>query len=92
MVNNSTLWEPRVSSRTLENRSSSPVTINGMTGHKVTGRLMFHSTTLEDTEYEDITVVVVDTDKGPAVYASLIADNSSHEYAAQNSLDELTKV
>lgn len=91
LVSNSLLWEPKVSGRTLENKKVEPVTLDGMAGHKVTGRLTFTATSLEGITHSDITVAVVEGPKGPAVYASLIANKDGHASAAQKSFESITK-
>lgn len=89
IVNNTLLWEPQVPARTLENQKKEAVTIDGMKGFKVTGRLHFTTTLLKETTHDDITVVVLETANGPAVYASIISSNPTIQEAAQKSLADL---
>ncbi|MBK0332575.1 hypothetical protein I8D64_14335 [Brachybacterium sp. MASK1Z-5] len=92
LLSNSGIWGG-TSQRTLEHRSTTKVTIDGMDGFRTTGDLMFGQSDLEKVTGEKITMIVVDTPEGPSFFASEAAiDIDEHVKAAQEAEDSLAGV
>jgi FlaG/FlaF family flagellin (archaellin) len=93
MVSNVSLWDG-TSQRTLEDRVTTPVTIDGMSGYRTSGNLMFGTSDLTKTTGSALTVIVVDTPEGPSMFSAEIAigvdDHEKAEKDAERSLSGLT--
>lgn len=72
-VSDASLWDGSTQKRHVEDAVGAPVEIDGMTGYKATATLVFDQSRLTTTTGSYLTVIVLDTDQGPAVYYSDIA-------------------
>lgn len=81
------------SQRTLEDRTTTKVTIDGMDGFRTSGDLMFGHSDLEKVTGERITMIVVDTPEGPSLFCSEVAiDIDDHVQAAEEAEQSLAGV
>ncbi|MDO5645683.1 MAG: hypothetical protein Q4G21_08385 [Dermabacter sp.] len=77
MLSNTAMWEPQAAGRRLDDKKVEAVTIDGMSGYKVTGSLFFTQTLLKETTHDLLTVVVLTTPDGrSAVFSSVVAGNN----------------
>lgn len=92
MVNSSLTWGTSVSQRHLEDRATVPVTIDGVSGYRTSGRVVFDRTRLTTTTGTEVVLIVLDTAGGPSFFMADSAVGVEASAAGARAAEESLRV